>query len=637
MAEAAAKSVLGTISRGHLECPICCCRFTDPKILDCLHSFCLNCLEELIRIQHPKANDITCPVCRRGTAVPDTGLQDLPNCFFLSSLVDEFNKQEWLIRDAPPDTRTCAECDDGLEAVSRCLDCDGNICQKCLYMHRKTKCNRRHRIVNFDQTKVEVHPAESRKKDTPQCNKHSNQELCIYCETCKMLACAKCAAFDHRTAEHEFREVADAIRSLRQDVGEILQKFEQSREEFKVADDLLTHTRNRLRSMVSRACKDITAKEEEEIAKIRNKSRLLRDKVTQIGEERHRKFGEVLKSNRDKMEQAEQVVATVNELMRQADDFELLDLKPKVMHNLDFQKELKLEHVQHELSFIGVKWQDVVSDTALGEVLQEEKWQLKKEFGKWGPEVGEFQCAAGVACRSNGDIAVTDITKRQLMIFTSAGEYKSSVGRDKLNDPWDVAVTSDDLVLVTDENHVNVFDSSLKFTHRFAPSQNKEDVDTEIDLTGIVMDKENRIAVADRGRRLISLHHLDGSLITTIPNDMVGGGLATGIRERLIFTNYQEAKLMCTTYTGDEVFNISTSLDDEPVRPLRVCCDDAGEIYVSVRLEKDEGGEVHHYSPEGVFIGRVARGLDLPRGLAFTQSGDLVVADKNSVKILQRV
>ncbi|XP_038053516.1 E3 ubiquitin-protein ligase TRIM56-like [Patiria miniata] len=637
MAEAEAKSVLGTISRGHLECPICCCRFTDPKILDCLHSFCLNCLDELNSRQQPNADEITCPVCRQRTAVPDTGLQGLPYCFFLSSLVDEFNKQERLLGDAPADTRTYEECDEGLEAVSRCLDCCKFICTKCIEAHERMKSMRHHRIIGKEQNRFDVTTIDPQKKATPQCTRHTNHEICFYCETCKTLACAKCVALDHRTAEHKYKEVADTIRSYRHDVSDILQKFDKSREEFKVADDSLTHARDRLRIMVARACKDINTKEEAEIAKIRYKSRHLRDKVTQIGEERDRKFAEVKKNNRDKMKRADQIVATVNDLMQQADDFELLDLKPKVMHNLNFQKKLKFREAQYELSFIGVKWQDVVLDTDLGEVLQEEKWQLKKEIIENGPGDEQFECAEGVACLSNGNIAVTDTTKKKLMLFTSTRMYKSSVNRKKLSGPCGVAATSGELLLVTDGKYVKVFNSRLKFIRQFAPSHDDADVDSKSDLTGIAVDKKNRIAVADSGRKLISLHHLDGSLITTISNDMIDSELTIGIRKRLIYTNYQECKLICITYTGDEVFNVNTSLDGETVRPLGVCCDDAGEIYVAVGIREAESSEMHHYSPAGVFIGRVARELHFPCGLTFTQSGDLVVADGVSVKISQRV
>ena len=84
MAEAAPLSeATCKIRQTHIECPICCDRFTDPKILDCLHCFCFNCLEELVEKQDPKTDNIICPVCRQETTVPDKGLSSLANCLFL--------------------------------------------------------------------------------------------------------------------------------------------------------------------------------------------------------------------------------------------------------------------------------------------------------------------------------------------------------------------------------------------------------------------------------------------------------------------------------------------------------------------------------------------------------------------------
>ncbi|XP_022099510.1 E3 ubiquitin-protein ligase TRIM56-like [Acanthaster planci] len=638
MAVASVKSVLGTISRGHLECPICCCRYTDPKILDCLHSFCLNCLEELTGRQQAKADHITCPVCRQETAVPDTGLQGLPTCFFLSSLVDEINKQERLLGKASGDRLTCEECDEGLEAVSRCVDCNKVICIKCQEAHERLKSMKNHRIVRqLGQMWPEITPADLRKDAAPLCTKHKNQELCFYCETCQTLACGKCAALDHRTAEHEYRDVADAIRSFREDVDKILEQWEQSKEEFRTADDSFQHARNRLGIMADRACRDITAKEEEEIAKIKNKSRLLRDKVRQIKEQRDKKFEGDQKSNRDQINRAEQIVATVNDLMQQADDFELLDLKPKVMHNLQFQKGLELGEVKHDLSFIGVKCHDVVKKLDIGEILPEEKWQLNLEFGREEWEDGEMHCVADVAFLSSGDISATDTKKEQVMIFNSTGEYITIVSRRELEKPQGIATTSDDLLLVCDGKHVKVFDSSLEFVRQFSPAQEDTEGYAESDLGGIAVDKENRIAVADYGRKLISLHNLDGSLISIIEHHLVDWDLAVGVQERLIFTNYDENVLICTTYAGKEIFTISTLFDGEPARPLGVCCDEAGDIYVVVDTMATRVSRVLHYTGEGVFVGQVTYGLNFPGGLTFSPSGDLVVVDMNSVRIYQQV
>ena len=633
------------ISHIHIECPICCTRFTDPKILDCLHCFCLNCLEELVEKQDPKTDNIVCPVCRQETAVPDKGLSSLANCFFLSSLVDEVNRQEQCQGDTALPTTTCEGCVEGLEAISQCLECNAKFCQTCQEAHGRLQFTKTHRIVTICVApSKDSSPKDTRKiAESPKCRKHTDQVLCFYCDTCQVLACGKCVAFDHRTAEHEYSEIADSVQSYRKEVEEICQKFEESREQFKAVTNSVEHSRNRLRLMVTQACRDISAKEEEEIAKIRNKSRLLQDKVTQIGQERGATYDKVLNSNRDKMNRADQIIASVKDLMQQADDFELLDLKPKVMHNLEFHKDLQFESAQHSQSFVGFKCHDVVHDADLGEILDEEKWQLKTEFGKEGEGDGEFKFANDVACFSNGDIVVADTTNKRLSMFTSTGCYQtpgvqSETEEGKLKSPWGVAVDSDDMLLVTDGQNVKVYDNNLTFIHQFRPSQDDVEGHSNSALTGIAVDNKNRVAVADSGRKLISLHNLDGSITSNISNEMIDDPcrLTISNKNRLIFTNYKR-RVLCVDLTCNEVFNIITSIDGKPVKPTGVWCDDAGDIYVSVFYSKQGDCEIHHYDPEGVHIGRVAHGLRNPLGMTFTPAGDLVVADLHSCNIFHRV
>ena len=113
--------------------------------------------------------------------------------------------------------------------------------------------------------------------------------------------------------------------------------------------------------------------------------------------------------------------------------------------------------------------------------------------------------------------------------------------------------------------------------------------------------------------------------------------LAFSNMECVIFSNYNNRSVMCVDLTCNEVFNIITSIDGKPVKPTGVCCDDAGDIYVSVHSGNQGDCEVHHCDPEGVHIGRVAHGLFNPLDMTFTPAGDLVVADGHSCKIFHRV
>ncbi|XP_033642853.1 RING finger protein 207-like [Asterias rubens] len=628
-----------------IECPICLSRFTDPKILDCQHSFCLKCLHELVDKHNPKTALIICPVCRKKTAIPDKGVTALLNSFFLSSLIDDVINLEGAEADIISPVSICEGCDEGLDAVSRCVDCDANLCKTCQEYHAKLKMNRHHQIVDVVSSSNK-RPKDKDKSESPKCKKHTDQELCFYCDKCDLLVCPKCAVLDHRTKTHHLSEINDSVRSHRKAVDEALKKFDEWRRQFQKVDDSIKHSQHRLKLMVDRALQDILAKEEGEIAKIRNASRLLQERVNQIGQERVEEFESIQSSNRDKISRAEKIVAAVNYLMQHADNFELLYLKPKVMYNLTFHKELQLQNVQHSKSFVGFKGHDVVTDNLdIGEILEEDNLEVNTVFGGRGNAEGKFEFAADVACFSNGDIVVADTIRQLLSTFTSKGDYKSTDvqsgtrnGYMKLH--FGVAVTSDDLLLATDGQDVKVYDRELRYIRQFRPSRNKANGKSGSLLRGIAVDEKDRIAVADCERKVITLHKKDGIIFRTIYHGDIGRicRLSVSSKERVIFTNYDEMKLVCVDFRGNEVFNnIITSVDGNPVKPDGVCCDDAGDMYVSVHCGERGPCEIHHYDASGEHIGRVARDLFNPAGMSLTHTGDFIVADRYTAKILHRV
>ncbi|XP_038056008.1 uncharacterized protein LOC119727999 [Patiria miniata] len=560
-----------------------------------------------------RAEKITCPVCRRETQVPDGGLQSLSSSFFLSSLVDEVKQQEAVLGDASAPTATC-DCGEGKEVIWRCLDCSDNLCQECRKAHERVKSTKDHRIISLgDWHKSKIPPAEHSKPITRMCTIHHDHPLCFFCDTCDTLICSMCAALGHRSAEHNFLNIDDLIRSFRSEVENILQKFEKSRQHFKSTEKSIQHARNRLQKKLAQARSDIDAKAEAEITKIRNKAKLLTDKVNEIGQERVSKYEKALTHNHEQMERADQTIAAVNDLMSQADDFELLELKPKVMHNLEFQ-ELKCEPANYGLSFIGVRFQDVVSDADLGEVCVSEKWQLKEEFGKRGTGDEEFDFATAVACFRNGDIVVTDTILKRLSLFSSTGQYKTSVAqgdaKHQLEAPFGAAMTHDDLLFVTDKKKVKVFDNELQFVREFTPSADDADGQSESYLTGVAVDSQ-RVAVADRGRKLISVHNLDGSLISSISNSMVDYYLAISNFGCLVFANFEGQSFFCVNFEGKEMFSVKTFVNGKAAKPAGVLCDDDETIYVVVHPGKREDSEVQRYDSNGALVATVAQGCSI--------------------------
>ncbi|XP_035696442.1 tripartite motif-containing protein 3-like [Branchiostoma floridae] len=72
----------GEKPRPILHCGICLEPFNNPKALACLHTFCQECLVNLVG----KRSFLTCPTCRTSVSLPPKGVQGLPDNFWLSEL-----------------------------------------------------------------------------------------------------------------------------------------------------------------------------------------------------------------------------------------------------------------------------------------------------------------------------------------------------------------------------------------------------------------------------------------------------------------------------------------------------------------------------------------------------------------------
>ena len=71
-----------------LTCPVCLDRYTQPRTLPCLHSFCHNCLAHFpVQVQGGK-HFMTCPVCRQTTQQPDKGVSGFQSAFHINNLLE---------------------------------------------------------------------------------------------------------------------------------------------------------------------------------------------------------------------------------------------------------------------------------------------------------------------------------------------------------------------------------------------------------------------------------------------------------------------------------------------------------------------------------------------------------------------
>ncbi|XP_022111602.1 E3 ubiquitin-protein ligase TRIM56-like [Acanthaster planci] len=223
----AVSSALETISRHHLECPICSDRFQRPKILDCLHSFCEQCLLTYCSTKHQGCTEIPCPVCRQESQLPEAGVTGLKTNFYLIGLVEEIELQEKLL--CSGETKLlCETCDDGNEATHRCLDCERYMCTTCKKNHPRIPALSNHTIATLDEIRAGK-AALSRKHSYQhrKCPNHEGEVMRFFCTTCEKPICRDCTVIDHRQPEHTYIDKKQAASTYKQSLADLFRPVEE--------------------------------------------------------------------------------------------------------------------------------------------------------------------------------------------------------------------------------------------------------------------------------------------------------------------------------------------------------------------------------------------------------------------------
>ena len=175
-----------------VSCSVCMTTFTDPKILPCLHTFCLHCLNEILRTSG-RYDIFPCPECRKEVQVPSSGkLKDLPTNFRMNSLLDVL-----AIKECHTAGVKCGNCDKSSRHSSYCFQCCAFWCDECITAHNLVKANKEHRVLalkDFEDQDIEdvlKRPAFCQQKH------HEKEELKFFCKNCGVAICNLCVATIH--------------------------------------------------------------------------------------------------------------------------------------------------------------------------------------------------------------------------------------------------------------------------------------------------------------------------------------------------------------------------------------------------------------------------------------------------------
>lgn len=203
--------------RNVFSCLLCLEFFSNPRVLDCHHIFCEQCLEayyKLFRSIHfqPQQHGVVmpCPTCRRVTTALAGG--PLPH--------DMTNDRVLLTRrklsrqaDISPKCDPCALRERGDPADFFCNKCTLNMCRTCRTAHDQHHLFTGHVIIHVSN------------KETLDlyCDTHSKMPSIYFCLDCSVAACVVCILHCHMS--HRTSKLRDALSIRRDHLKTLLNEF----------------------------------------------------------------------------------------------------------------------------------------------------------------------------------------------------------------------------------------------------------------------------------------------------------------------------------------------------------------------------------------------------------------------------
>ena len=160
-----------------LNCSFCLDTYTDPKLLQCFHVYCRQCLVPLVDQDQQGQLGLTCPICRQVTPVPERGVAGLQSAFHINRFLEI---KESLQRPENPAAT--------LEEAAPTY----------------------------------VNPV----KKASHCFVHEDKELELYCETCGELICMRCALKGGKHHDHSYEDLGQAFRKYKEEISSSLEPME---------------------------------------------------------------------------------------------------------------------------------------------------------------------------------------------------------------------------------------------------------------------------------------------------------------------------------------------------------------------------------------------------------------------------
>ena len=227
----------------------------------CGHTFCKKCLIQIYLSE--SHTQLTCPMCRSATPVPQGDVTKLPTNIALRNLVDDL-KTSALI---------CTNCDpnDKAPAVSYCQTCGEFMCQPCHDMHSKWRKHTEHRVVGIDDIKA------GKVRIRQRCKKHAEDTLVYVCANCRKSVCFKCRMLECDKKGHDVIDEEEYMNNTRDNIKQLQKEADSKIKTIDEHKEFVRLQEERIKEAIEACKRDVEIAHEEAVARLKKRKDVLLD------------------------------------------------------------------------------------------------------------------------------------------------------------------------------------------------------------------------------------------------------------------------------------------------------------------------------------------------------------------------
>ena len=555
----------------HLTCPVCYELYKKPKYLPCYHSYCEQCL---VKLQKAGSDSITCPECRKTSAIPSGGIKQLPNNFFINRIVDEVALKEKVTGEEDVRCDLCVRED---PAVVLCFDCGVFLCSHCHESHKYSREYQGHSMSQLKELRKEKKDINVRPKAKPLLCQEHDMELNFYCGTCEQLVCHYCTTTDHNG--HEHNTVKKMANKNRAELDDIIKPVEEMIGELSKAHQKVTTTREKVEVQATEVDQQIDDYYDQLQRRLQQQREELKKELHEVSSQKKKALSLQLEQMEHTQGQLESM-KELNNAIKSGSDQEALFMKKQVTEDVkrmtDGYKQLKTEPVElatmqfipvevHQNSFpqfANVFYGDADPLTSMAENIPSLAYvNINVNFTIVTKNAQGDRCSKGgnkvisqVQSSSTGDVIPVAVKDNQdgtysaSVVSQQAGEVKLSViinGRHiqgspysvrcrnyfalnvpsktvnddgRMGEPWGIAFGKDGMWAVVDRSNpcVYIFDSQDQVVTKFGTCGN---ANGQLNYpAGVAFDDDNHLYVVNNNNDRVQKFNIRGEYMLKFGN-----------------------------------------------------------------------------------------------------------------------